>query len=352
MINASTAVSEPVIEPALPIVDAHHHLWYMPEATIAAVASLDNILAQSLARTFRRYPRYLFDELRTDVQSGHNVRASVFVEAHAMHRAHGPEAMRSVGEIEFVNGVAAMADSGVFGDVRYCAAIVGGIDLALGGVVEDVLQAHMRAGGSRYRGVRSGAAYDEDSGILGAGGVPNRLLDPMFREGFKRLQAFGLSFDAFLLEPQLPDLIDLARAFPETQIILNHVGVPLGVGRYAGRREERFSLWRSNMISLSKCGNVAVKLGGLGVPLNGFESHASPASSAQLADEWRPYIETCIEAFGVHRCMFESNFPVDSAVCSYTTLWNTFKRLTSRASPDEKAALFSGTAIRIYRLEL
>jgi predicted TIM-barrel fold metal-dependent hydrolase len=179
-------------------------------------------------------------------------------------------------------------------------------------------------------------------------------LDPTFRAGFKRLQPLGLSFDVFLLEPQLPELIDLARSFPETQIILDHVGTPMGIGRYAGRREERFPIWSDSIRALSRCANVAVKLGGLGMPFGGFMSYRStpPATSMQVAEEWRPYIDTCIDAFGVHRCMFESGFPMEMGTCTYPVLWNAFKRLAAGASVAEKAALFSETAKRIYRLDI
>lgn len=349
------AASEPILEPDLPIVDAHHHLWVVPETELASMESQDNIGARALSPVYRRHSRYLLEEFLRDLRTGHNVRASIFVDAHTMYRSSGPEAMKSVGEVEFVNGIAAMSDSGAFGDTKVCAGIVGGVDLTVGEAVEDVLVAHVQAGGSRYRGVRgSRLVYDEDPKILGARGRPRLLLDPKFRAGFKLLHRFGLSFDVFLFEPQLPDLIDLARAFPDTQIILNHVGAPIGVGCYAGRREERFALWLENIQALAGCDNVAVKLGGLGIPYGGFRSYnAKPAaSSAQLAAEWRPYIETCIEQFGAGRCMFESNFPVDSATCSYPVLWNAFKRLAAGASPEEKTALFSGTAARIYRLDL
>jgi L-fuconolactonase len=352
----SQTPAEPIIDPDLPVVDAHHHLWLLPEAALAAMEARDSISARALAPTFRRHARYLFDEFMADLKdSGHNVRASVYVDAHAMYRASGPEAMRSAGEVEFVNGVAAMAASGIFGEVKACAGIVGGVDLMLGDAVEEVLTAHVQAGGGRYRGVRSPIVYDEDSRILGAGvGVPHLLLDATFRRGFKWLQQFGLSFDAFLFEPQLSELIDLARAFPDTQIVLNHLGVPLGVGRYAGQREVRFRSWRESIRTLSQCPNVAVKLGGLGIPFGGFKFYMStpPATSLQLAEEWKPYIQTCVEAFGAQRCMFESNFPVDSAVCTYPVLWNAFKRLAAGASRDEKIALFSGTAMRIYRLDI
>jgi L-fuconolactonase len=345
---------EPVIEPDLPIIDSHHHVWYLPETTIPGLATQTSVAAQALLRTFRRHPRYLLDELRADVESGHNVRATVFVNARTMYRSSGPEAMKPVGEVEFVNGLAAMAESGVFGTVKYCAGIVGTADLMLGDAVEDVLRQQIRAGGSRYCGIRAtGIAHDNDASILGPGGVAHRMREPKFRAGFKWLHALGLSFDAFLVEPQLPELIDLARSFPETSIILNHCGAPLGVGLYSGKRAERFPLWRENMRTLAKCENVVVKLGGLGTPFGGFKSYGAvrSATSLQLAEEWRPYIETCIETFGAGRCMFESNYPVDAAVCSYPVLWNAFKRLAAGATTAEKSALFSETAARVYRIE-
>jgi predicted TIM-barrel fold metal-dependent hydrolase len=354
-VEMDEASPEPIIEPDLPIVDAHHHLWFLPETALAAMERSDSIASRSLVPTLRRYARYLFEDLAVDIKSGHNVRATVYVEARAMYRSSGPDTLKSVGEVEFVNGVAAMAASGLFGEPKVCAGIVGGVDLTLGDALEDVLMAHIQAGGGRYRGIRASLAYDGDPNILGKGvGLPHLLSDAKFRQGFKRLHEFGLSFDALVLEPQLPDLIDLARAFPNTQIILNHVGTPMGVGHYAGQRHERFPVWRDRMHALSRCPNVAVKLGGFGIPFGGFESYMSspPATSTQLAAEWKPYIETCIEAFGADRCMFESNFPVDSAVGTYAVLWNAFKRLASGASKDERTALFSGTAIRIYRLDI
>ncbi len=309
--------------------------------------------ARSYVRMTERCGRYLFDELMADLKSGHNVRASVFVDAHSMYRAGGPDAMKSVGEVEFVNGLAAMADSGTFGDIRACAGIVGGMDLSRGDVVEEVLEAHLRAGGTRYRGVRAqGIPYGDDPNVSGIG-TPHKLLDPAFRAGVRRLAPLGLSLDIWLFDPQLPDLIDLARAFPETQIILNHVGMVLGIGRYAETRAERLPVWRENIRLLSQCSNVVVKLGGLGNSYVGIEvgTPEQPGTSEQLAAAWKPYIEPCIEAFGAERCMFESNFPVDGAACDYRTLWNTFKRIAAGASTTEKAALFAGTAARIYRIE-
>ena len=345
--------SEAILEPDLPIVDPHHHLWDRPATLVAALPQTGH----GFEDIIRAVPRYLLAELLADLQSGHNVRATVYLECGAMYRADGPEALRCVGETEFVTGVAAMTASGLYGDVRACAAIVGHADLRLGAAVEEVLRAHLAAAGGRFRGVRQSASWDEDPKVLGplAGRVPAGLYrDATFRDGFALLQRLGLSFDTWLLEPQLPDLIDLARAFPETTIVLDHVGTPLGIAAYAGKREARFGPWRESIRTLATCPNVVVKLGGLAMPFAGFASfNASPrASSEDLAQEWKPYVDACIEAFGPARCMFESNFPVDSLTCSYATLWNVFKWLAASYSRDEKTALFSGTAARVYRLSV
>ncbi|MEZ5655368.1 MAG: amidohydrolase family protein [Sphingobium sp.] len=345
--------SEQPIEPDLPIIDSHHHLWFLPNETLSALESQNTIFATSMASVFRKYRRYLFDEFSSDVHCGHNIRATIFIDAHAMYRATGPETMRSVGEIEFVNGVAAMSASGLFGDVRLCASIVGGVDLRMGDAVPEILNAHMLAGGGRYRGVRGQAiVHDTDAHILSSKSSAGVMLDPAFRCGFKWLREFDLSFDVFLFEPQLPELLDLARAFPETRIILNHMGSPLGVGRFDGKLDERFPIWRDNIAMLSQCENVAVKLGGLGTPFAGLPSSRRRrwSTSSELASEWRPYIETCIEQFGPKRCMFESNSPVDKAVGSYGTIWNAFKIIASGASDSEKKQLFYLTAENLYKL--
>ncbi|UTP40358.1 amidohydrolase family protein [Phenylobacterium sp. LH3H17] len=345
-------MKEPILEPDLPIVDPHHHLWDRPAALVAALPPPKH----GFEHVIRRVPRYLLEELLADMKSGHNVIATVYMECGSMYRSRGPAAMRPVGETEFVNGVAAMSASGLYGDVLACAGIVGHADCNLGGAVAEVLEAHMAAGGGRFRGIRQSASSDPDKDVLGplarqGGGL---YLSPKFREGFAQLAPLGLSFDAWMLEPQLPDLIDLARAFPGTQIVLDHVGTPLGIASYTGRREERFPIWRENILKLGALPNVAMKLGGLAMVFPGFASFMSdpPASSEALAAEWKPYIETCIEAFGVERCMFESNFPVDIGSCDYDVLWNAFKLLAKGCSTDEKTALFSGTAARIYRLDL
>ncbi len=344
---------EPILEPELPIIDPHHHLWDRTAPSAPQIPLPDHPFSKVIAKV----PRYLLGEFLADLNSGHNIRATVYLECGSMYRANVPDVLKCVGETEFVNGVAAMCASGLYGDVRACAGIVGHANLRLGDAVEDVLRAHIHAGNGRFRGIRYSASYDADPNVLGLMAnrhPPGLYRDTQFREGFKWLHKLGLSFDAWLLEPQLPDLIDLARAFPDTQIVLDHVGTPLGMASYAGKLEERFGIWKENIAALAKSQNVTVKLGGLAMPFAGFPSFLSkpPASSEQLAKEWKPYIEACIDAFGVDRCMFESNFPVDSGSCTYAVLWNALKRLAQGYSATEKTALFSGTAARVYRLAL
>jgi len=272
-----------------------------------------------------------------------------------MLRASGPQELRPVGETEFVNGVAAMSASGGYGKTRACAAIVGHADLALGARVESVLAAHLRAGGDRFRGIRHITAWDADSSLLNPNySPPPRLMaEPRFREGLAVLGRLGLSFDAWLYHPQLGELIELAQAVPQTKIVLNHVGGPIGTGAYAGKHAQVFPGWAASIKALAACPNVHVKLGGLGMRLGGFGFHlaAEPPSSEALAAKWRPYIETCITAFGASRAMFESNFPVDKGSYSYPVFWNACKLLAKDVSRAEKADLFAGTAARFYRID-
>jgi predicted TIM-barrel fold metal-dependent hydrolase len=322
--------TEDILEPGLPIVDSHHHLWDRPGWA------------------------YMLDDLLADMNSGHNIVGTVFVQCRSMHRASGPEAFRPVGETEFVNGVAAMSASGGYGPAKICAGIVGHVDLRLGSAATEVLQAHIRAGGGRFRGIRHITAYDPDPNMMNpAYAPPPRLMyDDTFRQGFACLAPLGLSFDAWLYHPQLPDVTALAQAFPDTPICLNHVGGPLAIGAY--KRDDVFPEWSASIKALAACPNVVVKLGGMAMRINGYDFHeqADPPGSAALAAAWKPYVETCIEAFGSSRCMFESNFPVDKGSYSYQVYWNACKILASGASVPEKTDLFSGTAARFYRLEL
>jgi predicted TIM-barrel fold metal-dependent hydrolase len=347
---SDSSALEAILEPELPIVDPHHHLWDRRHLLAGATGAVQH----SFNQVVRLSPRYLFDDLCADLHRGHNIIGTVSIECGAMYRADGPGEMKAVGETEFVNGVAAMSASGLYGAARACAGIVGHADCRLGDMIVPVLEAHIAACGGRFRGVRQGASWDADPLVLGPLARMSQGLyrQPDFRVGFAHLAVLGLSFDAWLLEPQLEDLIDLAASFPDTTIVLDHVGTPLGIASYAGKRTERYPLWLANIRKLAALPNTHVKLGGLAMPFVGFDSFMTSKPSAVLAEDWRPYIEPCIEAFGVDRCMFESNFPVELCGCTYDVLWNAFKRLAAGSSDAEKAALFSNTARRIYRLTI
>ena len=320
---------EEPLEPDLPIIDPHHHLWIRPGNT------------------------YRLEDLLADL-SGQNVRQTVFIECSAMYRADGPEEFRPVGETEWVQGTAAQSASGGFGEVRAAAGIVGSADLRLGDRVAPVLEAHLAASPQRFRGIRHRAAWAEPGVVStqSASQPAHLLLDADFRRGFSYLRVYGLSFEAWLYHPQLPELADLARTFPDTVIILNHLGGPLGVGPYAGKRDEVFARWKTDLAAVAACPNVVLKVGGIQMVINGFGWHEreQPPTSDQLIEANRDWYLFAIEQFGPARCMFESNFPVDRLSCSYTVLWNQFKKLTQGFSAGERAAMFHDTAKRVYRL--
>jgi L-fuconolactonase len=319
---------EEIIEPELSIVDPHHHLWKHPGSV------------------------YLFPELVADLSSGHNIRATVFEECHSMYRADGPEELRSLGETEFVTGVAAMSASGGFGPARACAAMVGNVDLTLGSRVEPILEAHIATSGGRFHAIRFSTAWDTDERVHNTVPRPRMLAEPSVREAYRCLGRFGLTFDAWVYHPQLSEAAELAASFPDTPIVLNHFGSPILGGPNAGRPAEVFAEWRSGMAALASHQNVHVKLGALPVRRSGAARQADPQplSSEEIATAWRPFFEVCVEQFGADRCMFESNFPVQKRWCSYAVLWNACKRLAAGASTAEKSALFGATAARVYRL--
>lgn len=327
-----STLREDVIEPELPIIDAHQHLWTRPHAP------------------------YMVDAYLADVESGHNIIGSVYVQCSSMYRQDGPAEMRPIGEVEFANGVAAMSASGLFGSRRLCAGIVGAADLSLGERVRPVLEASMRAGGSRFKGIRTLAAWspirtrvtpDHES-------RPGVLADAAFRKGFAVLNELRLRFDVHVYHWQLAELADLSRAFPETTIIVNHCGAPVMAGTPESGRGEIRKAWQAGMKALADSGNVVIKLGGLASRLSGsmlHEQDVAPSSMA-LADHFRQYLEPCLDYFGPRRCMFESNFPVDKGQSSYRTLWNAFKRVTKACSDEDKHRLFHETARIVYGLDL
>ncbi len=319
---------EEPLEPELEICDPHHHLWDRPDS------------------------RYMLEELVADAE-GHNVTKTVFVECMSMYNADVPQALAPVGETEFVQGVAAMSASGAYGVMRAAAGIVSFADLTLGTAVDEVLDAHVKTS-HRFRGIRHASGWHASNAVRNSHTRPPQglLLNAGFRQGFACLEKRGLVFDAWLYHTQLLDLVDLARAFEGTTIILDHVGGPLGIGPHAGRREEVLEIWKAGIDALSQCPNVVVKLGGVTMPICGFDFHKRdrPPGSEELAEVLGRYYLFCIERYGPQRCMFESNYTVDRASCSYGVLWNAFKRIAAGFSTGERAALFHDTAARVYRL--
>jgi predicted TIM-barrel fold metal-dependent hydrolase len=325
---------EAILEPELPICDPHHHFW-------------DRRL-QSLP-----YQRYLLDDLNADIYSGHNVRSTVFLEARSMYRPDGPVAMRPVGEVEFVQGLAAASASGIYGPSRAAAAIIGHADLKLGANVASVLDALQAASPNRFRGIRHNVTWSPDPAL------DNResegiLANTTFREGAKVLSQRGLSLDIMISFPQMPEVADFAKAVPNLSIILNHIGALSRVGMYAHREDEVRAAWQAGITAVAACPNITLKLGGLGMPRMGFDWHtrAVPIGSEALAADMAPWMHYCIEHFGPERCMFESNFPPDKVSFSYHVMYNAFKRLSQAYSPAERAGLFHDTAVKIYRINV
>lgn len=326
-------VREAPLEPGLPIIDAHHHLWNLP------------------------HDRYLLDEFLEDadpVRGGHNVVASVFAECAAMYRANGAPELRSIGEVEFANGIGAQAASGVFGPTLACAAMFGSVDLMLGERAGEILDIHLARAPDRYRGVRPIVCADPHGALDPWPSAPADMMESAaFRAGASELARRNLSLDVWVFHHQLDQVAKLAAALPDLTLILDHIGTPLGMGWYADRREEVYGTWRAGIAAVAEHSNVLVKLGGLNMHFNGFGWHArgQPPTSQELAVANGPYYAAAIELFGPGRCMFESNFPMDKRACSYGVLWNAHKRIAAAFSADEKRLMFHDVAARAYRIQ-
>ncbi len=331
---------EAPLDPDRPIIDPHLHLW--------------EIFADPLG--LRAAQRFLLHEAAAMIAaSGHNITHTVFLECHTMYRAEGPVELRPVGETEFAAGQAAISASGNYGPARIAHRIVGTANLLLGDKVAPVLEAHVAVAPQRFRGIRMGVAYSVARMFgMAANATPMRhMTRPEFREGARILAKMGLSLDVWCFHTQLAELIEFADSLPELAIVLDHIGTPESMGAYAGRAAVARSEWAPLIAELAKRPNVTIKLGGLGMDISGgIGSVSRGQSSQQLAAQWRPYLETCIEAFTPSRAMFESNFPPDNAAGSYGATWNAFKRIAAGCSEEEKDALFSGTAARVYGIDL
>ena len=327
---------EEALEPEIPICDPHHHFWDYRTERIP-------------------YQRYLLHELADDVNGGHNVRSTVFVEARSMYRPGGPEEMRPVGEVEFVQGLAAASDNGLYGPCKAAAAIVGHANLNLGDNVRPVLEALQAASPNRFRGIRHSVTWDPNPEVenTAAHKAEGQMSSDNFRAGARVLADMGMTLEGWMFFPQMHELAEFAKAVPNLTIILNHIGGLIREGPYAGRDEEVFQAWRDGISAAASCPNVVIKLGGIGMPRTGFDWHArtKPIGSEELAKDMKPFIDHCIDQFGPNRCMFESNFPVDKVSYSYTVMYNAFKRLTTQYSASERADMFHDVAARVYSVE-
>jgi L-fuconolactonase len=329
---------EPILEPDLPIVDAHHHLFERPGGGV----------------------RYLLDEYLADARAGHNIIASVYIEILAFARKHGPEMLRPLGEIEFANGLGAVAGSGFYGPCKAVAGIVGYADLRHGDAIGDMLDQAMRIAPERFKGIRQVAMDHPDRSWLNfiTNRPPQGLFEhPEFRKGMRQLANRGLIFDAAVFSVQMLDTAKLADEFPDMPFVLNHIGTMLGIGKSAEERAEILRQARIDMKELARRPNVTCKIGGLGMVQWGFgiDENALPGrvlGYRELAEVWKPYVETAIEAFGPERCMMESNFPIDGRTCGFVPLWNALKYIVRDYTPYEKAAMFHLTAARVYRIDL
>lgn len=322
-------VSEEALEPERPIIDAHHHLW-------------------------RAGIRYEIDDLWADTRSGHNIVGTVFIECGSEYRVDGPVSLRPVGETEYIRGQVEYSHRHTMRGQPPVLGMVSHADLTLGADVKDVLEAHADSAGGLLCGIRHATAFYPDPPAVDryTGRIAELMMQPKFRDGFAQLAPAGLSYDAWLTHTQISELTDLANAFPETTIIFDHFGGPLGIGPYAGRQKEMFQQWQADVSQLARCQNVVAKLGGLAMEINGWgwDGRDKPPSSDEIVAMHRDYYRHTIDCFGPDRCMFESNFPMDKLSVSYGVLWNAFKKIAREFSESEKDAMFRGTATRIYNL--
>ncbi len=320
-------VVEDIVEPDLPIIDAHHHLWVRPGH------------------------RYLVPELLQDLRSGHNIVGTIHAECHTMYRRDGPEEWRSLGETEFVTGCAAMAESGAFGDIAFCRGFIGRVDLSLGNATREIFERHLAVSSGRFKGIRFTTAWDAHERIQNQVPHAHLLREPSVRDGARVMAELGLTLDIWVYHPQLLEIAELADDIPELTIVVNHTGVPVLGGPYRDQREAVFADWREGIRAIAARPNTYMKLGALPIRSHGDGvDRTLPPTSQETATAWRPWMESCIDAFGAQRCFFESNFPVQKLFASYPVTWNAFKHIAAGASADEKRWLFHDAALAAYRI--
>ena len=317
-------VREDVVDPARPIVDPHHHLWRHGEGL-----------------------NYDLPDLLADTGDGHNITCTVFMECGSAYDTTAPAHLAPVGETRFIVSRSQQDPA------RTIRALVAKADLAHP-ELDAILDAHVEAGQGMFRGIRDALSRaDEPTALTIPGrGADGKFADPAFVRGVQRLGERGLTYDSWQYHHQAREFLALARSAPGTTMVLDHLSTPVGVGRWAGRHDEIFAVWRTDMEEIAACPNVVAKIGGLAMPDNGFGWHSAerpPTSDEFVTAQERWYLHM-IDTFGPERCMFESNFPVDRLSLSYRTFWNGAKKIAARYSDAEQDAMFSGTATRVYSL--
>ena len=329
-------LKEKPILPNLNIIDPHHHLWDVG------------------------FGRYYVEELLEDINtSGHNIKATVYIMSSSnteIYLKNGPEEFKPLSEIEFATNEGKRADLIKNNKVKVNASIVGSLDLTYGNKLKPVIEKGLEISEGRLKGIRMLLAAHPDPRIK-SGAVKSDLSlmsHPKFIEGARCLQDAGLSLDFWIYHTQLGEMEKIARTLPELSIILNHIGGPIHLGEYEGKQALTHREWRTAMMRLSRLPNIKVKLGGLGMEVNGAKFHLNqdPPNSSELANIWKPWIYETINMFGIDKCMFESNFPVDKGSCSYGSLWNAFKIISEKMSDNEKNKLFYENAAKIYKIKL
>jgi predicted TIM-barrel fold metal-dependent hydrolase len=317
-------VVEDIVEPELPILDPHHHMW--PQG-------------QGLP--------YTRNDLHRDAGAGHNVVKTIFMECGSAYNREAPEHLRSLGETKYI------ADEALSDPNPLIAGIVSSIDLRRDDR-DELLDMHVEASRGLFRGIRDALALatHPEAMMIPGHAIKDLYLDADFRRGVARLGERGFTYDSWHYHHQNREFLELARATPGTTMVLDHFGTPVGVGPYASQRDEIFEQWKKDIAEIAKCPNVVAKIGGLAMPDNGFGWNTAtrpPTSDEFIAQQSRYYLHA-IECFGPSRCMLESNFPVDRLSLSYEVLWNAYKKMTSSFSASERADLFYNTAARTYQV--
>ena len=380
---------EAAIDPDLPIIDPHHHLfdartqdkgWPVSPLMIFVLYKLNPSLLtklmcksqdEAIIRTFSTMlpavVPYMENGMLRDIENfkeqgdrpisqeesegddalpAHKVVATVYIESGWSDPSAESAAMKPLPEVEMAQQVAQRTGN------RICTGIVGHVPLSEGAdAVRPALQAMMEKC-PNFRGVRDQLAFRQGLYPL-TNASERKAYDEKFRSGFSVISELDLTYDTWLYMDNVPALRDLALAFPDTTIICDHLGGPEGLP--PSSPQTALEMWKPLIKDLAhSCPNVNVKLSGLGMPTVGFgfENGTKPPTSKALADAWKPFILHCIECFGVDRCMFASNFPMDKVSCGYTQLFNAFKIIVENFSVENKKKLFYDNAARIYSLKV